>query len=364
MMMIVRSGSASRNRACSSMPSMPGILMSSRAISNSACWMISRASRAPPAGRAVYPSLVNHLPSESRTTSSSSTIRILPLVRVAVGVSTTLTISSSSWFRYCLAPLIASLPGPRRRRRSRRQRHAELRPRARFAPHRDFTRMLLDNARRHRQAEPGPVLIFLGSKKRVEDARQHLRRYPRPRILHAHHALFVAAIEFRGHFQATALGHRLGGVHHQPQDHLLDLVPVAIHRRQALRKALFQLDVLHLQLVLHQLDRAVHYRVQVLRLALARRLARKRQQTLYQFAAPLALPLDGLQLLRHLVAPFEFQLLHAAQRQVRVRQYAEQRIVDFVGHRRRQLADGGHLLRAQQRLVNLLQFGRLAPDAL
>src|ERR1017187_7321533 len=259
MMMIVRSGSASRNRACSSLPSMPGILMSSRAISNSACWMISRASRAPPAGRAVYPSLVNHLPSESRTTSSSSTIRILPLVRVAVGGSTTLTISSSSWFRYCLA----SLPGTRRRRRRRRQRHAELRP--------------------------------------------------RPRILHAHHALFVAAIEFRGHFQATALRHRLGGVHHQHQNHLLDLVPVAVHRRQALRQALFQLDVLHLQLVLHQLDRAMHHRVQILRLALARRLARKRQQTLYQFAAALALPLDGLQLLGHLVAPFEFQLLHASQ---------------------------------------------------
>src|ERR1022692_1440850 len=336
MMMIVRSGSASRNRACSSMPSMPGILMSSRAISNSACWMISRASRAPPAGRAVYPSLVNHLPSESRTTSSSSTIRILPLVRVAVGGSTTLTISSSSWFRYCLA----SLPGTRRRRRRRRQRHAELRPRARFPPPRDFTRMLLDNARRHRQAEPRPVLIFLGSKKRVEDARQHLRRYTGPRILHAHHALFVAPIEFRGHFQATALGHRLGGVHHQHQNHLLDLVPVAIHRRQALRKALFQLDVLHLQLVLHQLDRAMHHRVQILRLALARRLARKRQQTLYQFAAALALPLDGLQLLGHLVAPFEFQLLHASQGEVRVRQDAEQRIVDLVRHRRRQLADG------------------------
>jgi CBS domain-containing protein len=45
-----------------------------------------------------------------------------------------------------------------------------------------------------------------------------------------------------------------------------------------------------------------HYDVQVLRLALARRLARERQQALDQFAAPLAFALDRLQLLRHLVA--------------------------------------------------------------
>jgi hypothetical protein len=42
-----------------------------------------RASRAPPVGLAEKPSLVNHSPRESRTTNSSSTISILPLVLTA-----------------------------------------------------------------------------------------------------------------------------------------------------------------------------------------------------------------------------------------------------------------------------------------
>ena len=74
---------------------------------------------------------------------------------------------------------VRSLPGTRRRRRRCRQRHPELRPFARFAPDGDLTRVLLDNSRRHRQAQARAVLVFLGGKERVEDARQHVRRNAR-----------------------------------------------------------------------------------------------------------------------------------------------------------------------------------------
>src|SRR5271157_1361805 len=272
MMITVRSGSASRRRACNSIPSMPGILISISPISYSACWMASSASRPLPTGLAVYPSLVNHLPSESRTTSSSSTIRILPFTWIALGDSTAVAITFSR---------LSSPAGDRLSRLhsdcGHRQAYLELRSQARLRSHRDLAAVLLHDAMRHREAQPGAVLVFLGGEERIENARHYLGWDPASVVLHPYHALLRLAIEFGAHFQPPALAHGFRRVHQQHQNHLLDLVRVAQHRRQMLRQLLFQGDVLHFQLVLDQQHRAVDDGVQIVGLAHAGRLAGKSQ---------------------------------------------------------------------------------------
>ena len=224
--------------------------------------------------------------------------------------------------------------------------------------------MLLHDAVRHGQAQAGAVLILLGGEEGIENARQHVLRNAASGVLHAQGRFAGRAIELGDHLQAAARRHRLRRVHHQHQRHLLDLIGVAIHRRQAFGEPFHQLDVLHLQFVLHQQHGVVDDGVQVVGLALAGLLPREGQQVLHQLAAALAFALDGLQLLGHLVAVRHFALQHAALYQPRVGQDAEQRVVDLMRHGGGQLADGGHLFRAEQRAVDALQLGRLAPHLL
>ena len=116
-----------------------------------------------------------------------------------------------------------------------RQRHRELRSFARRGADRDLAPVLLHDAMRHGQPQAGAVLVLLGGEERIENARQHVCRDAASRVLHPHRA---PAPRRRRSSVATsstsALGHGLRGVHHQHQHHLLDLVGVALHRRQAL----------------------------------------------------------------------------------------------------------------------------------
>src|SRR5690349_19943774 len=132
---------------------MPDCLMWISATSNSGYWMISRASRTPDVGRAVYPSLVSRLRSESRTNSSSSSIRLLPFVLTGdVGSATLLTIASSRNFIQDL------------RLAAQRHRYPEFCAFAGLGLNRDFSGMLLDDAEGDGEPQPGSELVLFGGK--------------------------------------------------------------------------------------------------------------------------------------------------------------------------------------------------------
>ena len=80
------------------------------------------------------------------------------------------------------------------------------------------------------------------------------------------------------------------------------------------------------------------------------------QQSLDNLLASGGLPHDLLHL-----GPLRLPRLQVLQQQVGVNQDAPQRIVDFVGHPRRQLAQGRQLLGAAQVLLQLLLVGDV-PD--
>src|SRR5579864_1884120 len=152
MMIRIRSGSLSFSRHCSSMPSIPGILISNNARSHSRS-ASSSASRALASALVSYPSAVNHRASESRTTSSSSTMRILPLAG--------LLMHCGSGFGRRLALV-------------ERQRNHELRAFSFLGTHFNVPSMLVQNALGHREAEPRALLFFFSSEERLEDVRHHI----------------------------------------------------------------------------------------------------------------------------------------------------------------------------------------------
>src|ERR1019366_3315843 len=139
---------------------------------------------------------------ESRTTSSSSTIRIRPLVFTDAVLSTAVAIS----FLPLPLPLVAAplLACRRNRRRAQRQGHAKFRSLPRRRIHLDLAAVLLHDAVRHGQAQAGAVLILLGGEEGVENARQHILRDAASGVLHAQGRFAAGAIEFGDHLQAAA----------------------------------------------------------------------------------------------------------------------------------------------------------------
>src|SRR5690242_19394418 len=184
MMITVRSGSVSLSRACSSMPSMPGILMSNSARSHSRS-ASSRASRAPASALVSYPSAANQRASESRTTGSSSTMRILPFDGLPIN----------------------GCGFGRRDGLFDRQRNHEFRACSFLRMHLDRSAMLVDDALGHGEAQSGALLFFLGRKKRLEDVRQHAGGNAGTGVAHAQAHGLLAKHALRGHQQTSAMRH-------------------------------------------------------------------------------------------------------------------------------------------------------------
>src|SRR4051794_14925693 len=115
-----------------------------------------------------------------------------PLVLVDAGASTVVAITS---------PVGTSSGAPRARPDNylcghrHRQPQYEFRSFTRLGANRDVTRVLLHNAVRHRETEPGAVLVFFGGEKRVEYARQNVGWDAASRVLNSHGALVGRRIE-------------------------------------------------------------------------------------------------------------------------------------------------------------------------
>ena len=122
---------------------------------------------------------------------------------------------------------------------------------------------------------------------------------PHPGVRHPHPSTVRPRRPAPWPLPAAALRHGFGGVHQQHQHHLLDLVGVAIHRRQirppdGSRSSMFCMS--SLCFTSSTARRTIG--VQVVGLAVAGRLPREGQQVLHQVAAALAFALDGLQAAR------------------------------------------------------------------
>ena len=275
-------------------------------MSNSVCWMISSASRAPPTGRAVIAFAGEPLAQ-----------RIAHHQFVVDDQNSALGFRCCRCFHYAL-PFVPPVAVPvLRPRHPSRLRPPPLAAAAGSAtlnsvPSPGVERtvispaVLLHDAVRHGQSQAGAVLVLLGGEERIENARQHFRRdaasrcpSPAPRPVRrppsnsvatsSRPPLGMASEAFTSSTRTTCwiwlASHSTGG------------------RPSA--RCFRQLDVLHVQLVLHQQHGAVHHGVQIVGLAVAGRLPREGQQVLHQVAAALAFALDGLQLLGHLVARWE-----------------------------------------------------------
>ena len=113
------------------------------------------------------------------------------------------------------------------------------------APAPDFTRdpaaVLLDDRVGDGQAEAGALADFLRREERIEDPRLHVLRHPRPVVVDLEDDRVALEIVPGAEDQrAAAVGaeHRLLGVDDQVEQHLLDLVRIGEHLRQARRRAL------------------------------------------------------------------------------------------------------------------------------
>ena len=174
---------------------------------------------------------------------------------------------------------------------------------ARRGAHRDLARVLLHDAVRHGQSQAGAVLVLLGGEERIEDARQHVRRNAAPGVLDPHRAPAPVS----GSKAVPPPGRRPWAW--PPRRSPSAPAPPAgsgwrrtrTGGRPAARfsaSSMFCISSLCFTSRMARLDDGV----QIVGLAHGWALPREGQQVLHQVAAALALALDGLQLLGHLVA--------------------------------------------------------------
>src|SRR6202142_2671927 len=323
----------------SPMPSIPGMRISAMTRSNSRPASLASASLAFEAESRSYPSSVNQWTSESRTTSSSSTMSI---------------------DSFCSDIRILRLRALLDRWPNHREDHVErgLIPRI----HLYVAAVPLDQPVGNRESQSYTRSGLLGAEERLKNVGQHVLGNRRAVV--ADRQIQPPAFVDQAGPDAQVAGlpalarqcvHR---VHHDSHQHLLDLRAVAEDLRQ-LRHLDGQLDRLHLELVLHHRHGPVDDRLHVRPGHLGVVLAREHQQVAYDLAAAPALVLDGLDPIEHRL--LERQLLL---QQTRISEDAGQRIVDLVRDGRGQLPEGGQLLGMYELFLRRFEVPGLAPYAI
>ena len=169
---------------------------------------------------------------------------------------------------------------------------------------------------------------------------------PAPVSLTQHDHLIALAT--RRDRDPAALRHGVARVEEQVEEHLLQLVLDGAHHRPVGLQVLAHLDAGGAELVLEQRQHVVDDDVQVDRARLALRRTREVQQAVDDLGRAERLPLDLLEQAGARVVGiglFEQHLREAGD--------AGERRVDLVGHAGGEQADGGHLLRDLELLLEL-----------
>ena len=267
--------------------------------------MASSASRALATGRALIAFAREPLARANRAPPvSSSTIRILPLVLVSTGSSTSVTIVSFVGQRLRLRgsrpPVLPARPVPRPRTAAGSVTVNSV-PLPGRGLHRDLAAMLLDDALRHGQSQARAVLVLLGGEKRFEDLRQHLGRDARPGVA----SRGSAPVRPRRRISVATSSMPPCGMASVAftSSTSIDLLDLVRRRRRPAADPSPGGSAARFPATpawcCTSSQRAPDQRIQIVGLAMAGRLAREGQQVAHDLAAALALALDDLQLLDH-----------------------------------------------------------------
>ncbi len=214
----------------------------------------------------------------------------------------------------------------------------------------DLSVVPLDDAVGDRESQPGAGL--LGREERLEDPRAHFVRDARARVGDPQLHRLLRDVRRGGEAQFAALHHGLGGVEHDVQDDLAHLVGVGQDGGEVWVQLVHDLGVAEDRLVADQRQGVFHHLVQVQQRALRPGLTGKIEQPFHDLPAAQRFVDDGLDVFPPWVIVGEI-----LEHQAAVGEHTRQRIVDFVGDARGQLADGHHLLGLDHLRLHALQFG-------
>ncbi len=217
--------------------------------------------------------------------------------------------------------------------------------------------VLLDDRVGDGQAQAGSLAHFLRREERVEDLRPRLLRYPRPIVVHLEDDRVVLAVVPGAddeHAVAVRGQHGLLGVDDEVQQHLLQLVRVGEHLRQARRERGQDGDVRDALLVGAQRQRLLDDGVDVHHRARGVALAREREQVADDARRAVGLGEDHVEAAARLIVGLPLrQALGPGED-------GGQRVVQLVRDARDRLAERRQLLGLQQLVVAGRGSGRRA----
>src|SRR5512133_2267401 len=345
-------------RRWSSMPSVPRILISRRAISHLRSASRSSASLAFSAVPTSKPSSRNHLPSESRTLNSSSTIRRRPLG------SLTFTLQCGNRpAAICLAHQCASGCGDCRGLADasvQRQRNSESCASSGLRFDLDLATVSVDDALADGEAEANTLADFFRRHERLEELWQQVRGNAHSVVPNCQlNSVFVESSALEP--KISAMRHSVDRIHAQRKQYLFNLTGVAVNDGKIGGQIHLQLDRGQFRLVLDQLHAALYDGIQVRFLEADRRRAREGQQVLNQLATSATLAGDQIQRLDDfflLLLAFNTTFEPAAN-ELGVSEDPRERVVDLVGHDGSHFPDGDHALGLKHLFVRAAELTSL-----
>ena len=189
---------------------------------------------------------------------------------------------------------------------------------SRFALYRDVALALLHDTVHRGEAEPSPAAQFFGSEERFEDmslggrihahagvGNHQLHISPRAR---AYVLAGIIPVEFPilgFEHELTAVGHSIARVHHQIQEHLLNLIGISQHRAEISSKSCDHSYVFTDQALQHGAD-GTYRRVQIEDFWFQHLAAAESQQLAGQRGGPIGCPLNLVHLGSKFFVAFHF----------------------------------------------------------
>src|SRR5690348_18307596 len=131
--------------------------------------------------------------------------------------------------------------------------------------------MALDDGAADGEAESQTVPAFFGSEEWFEQIGQNVGWYADAVVLHLNRGLPRLREVASCDSQRSTVRHGVDRVHHEGEDHLLDLRGIALHQGQIRREIQVQFNARQLQFVLNQLNAALDHVIYVGRLERERR---------------------------------------------------------------------------------------------
>ncbi len=213
--------------------------------------------------------------------------------------------------------------------------------------------MFLDDGVRDRQPKAGALAHFLCREERVEDARLHVFRHTRPIVADVEHDGLALEVMPRVEDERAAAvrgDHGLLGVDDQVEEHLLHLVRIGEHLREAGGQRLDDGDVADALVVGPQRQSLANDLVEVDHRARRMPLAGEHQQIADDLRGALRLAEDRLETTARLV-------VHTALREpLGARQNRRERVVQLVRDTGNGLTQGGELLGLQELVIEIARL--------